>query len=154
MVTDTYGIPAYKEVNPSVFACVTFPFLFGMMFGDMGHGGLLFLFAAYLTLFEPMLRTGLLKSALELRYILLLMGWFAFFCGFMYNDFVSIPINFWDSCYDYATGHLKPGNKQCVYPAGVDPVWYLSKQEITFSNSMKMKMAVIFGVAHMTLAIL
>jgi V-type H+-transporting ATPase subunit a len=42
-ITDTYGIPMYKEVNPSVFSCVTFPFLFGMMFGDICHGAVLFL---------------------------------------------------------------------------------------------------------------
>jgi V-type H+-transporting ATPase subunit a len=33
----------YKEVNPAVFAIVTFPFLFGVMFGDIGHGLLLLL---------------------------------------------------------------------------------------------------------------
>jgi len=35
----------YKEINPAVFAQVSFPFLFGVMFGDMGHGFLLFVFA-------------------------------------------------------------------------------------------------------------
>jgi V-type H+-transporting ATPase subunit a len=46
----TYGTPNYKEVNPTVFNIVTFPFLFGIMFGDIGHGGLLFLFGIYLCL--------------------------------------------------------------------------------------------------------
>lgn len=53
---NTYGIPTYKEVNPSVFACVTFPFLFGIMFGDMGHGLVLFLVGAFLCLFEGIIR--------------------------------------------------------------------------------------------------
>jgi V-type H+-transporting ATPase subunit a len=154
LITDTYGIPTYKEINPSIFSCVTFPFLFGMMFGDMGHGGLLFIFASFLVLAEPWLRGGAMKGALFLRYILLLMGFFAFFCGFMYNDFISIPIHFWESCYDFETGHKRPGNEECIYPAGVDPIWRQSHQEISFNNSMKMKMAVIYGVAHMTLAII
>jgi V-type H+-transporting ATPase subunit a len=41
-IVNTYGIPMYKEVNPAVFAIVSFPFLFGVMFGDLGHGTLLF----------------------------------------------------------------------------------------------------------------
>ena len=40
-----------------------------------------------------------------------------------------------------------------MYPAGVDPAWYLSTQELTFANSMKMKISVIFGVAQMGLGI-
>ena len=152
-IVDTYGVPSYKEINPAIYACVTFPFLFGMMFGDMGHGGTLFLFSAFLVMFEPKLRGGALNDFLYLRYILLLMGFFAFYCGFMYNDFVSIPIHFFESCYNIKTGNKLPGNKYCVYPAGIDTIWAISNQEITFSNSLKMKMAVIFGVAHMSLGI-
>ena len=37
-VVDTYGVPSYKECNPAVFTLVTFPFQFGIMFGDLGHG--------------------------------------------------------------------------------------------------------------------
>ena len=37
-VVDTYGVPSYKECNPAVFTLVTFPFQFGIMFGDFGHG--------------------------------------------------------------------------------------------------------------------
>jgi V-type H+-transporting ATPase subunit a len=48
-ITDAYGVPRYGEINPSLFSCVSFPFLFGIMFGDIGHGGLLLIFALYLT---------------------------------------------------------------------------------------------------------
>ena len=41
----------------------------------------------------------------------------------------------------------------CVYPIGVDPVWYISVQEISYLNSIKMKISVIFGVLHMSLGI-
>ena len=57
-------MPSYKEVNPAIYAGVTFPFLFGMMFGDMGHGGLLFLFAAGIVWFEPILRRTSVKDFL------------------------------------------------------------------------------------------
>lgn len=42
----------------------------------------------------------------------------------------------------------------CVYPFGLDYTWYKSTNIIDFMNSLKMKMAVIFGIAHMTLGIL
>jgi V-type H+-transporting ATPase subunit a len=84
------------------------------------------------------------------------MGFFATFCGFCYNDYTSVPIYlFGDSCYTFTEGEpiadLKP---DCVYPIGVDPAWFLSVQELTFMNSLKMKMAVIFGVAQMSLGII
>ena len=40
------------QANPALFACVTFPFLFGVMFGDVGHGTLLFLMALTMVTFE------------------------------------------------------------------------------------------------------
>ena len=35
---NTYGIPRYREANPALFTAATFPFLFGVMYGDIGHG--------------------------------------------------------------------------------------------------------------------
>lgn len=55
-IVNTYGIPTYKEVNPSVFAIVTFPFLFGVMFGDIGHGFVLFLIGSTLCLTADLIR--------------------------------------------------------------------------------------------------
>ena len=97
----TYGTPDYKEVNPTTFNIVTYPFLFGIMFGDIGHGGLLFAFAIFLCLKKD----SILKNhrelffLLKIRYLLLLMGFYAFFCGFIYNDMMSIPLNLFGSCY-------------------------------------------------------
>lgn len=33
-----YGIPSYKEVDPTFFFALSFLFMFGVMFGDVGHG--------------------------------------------------------------------------------------------------------------------
>jgi V-type H+-transporting ATPase subunit a len=101
-IVNTYGTPRYQEINPSLFNIVTFPFLFGVMFGDIGHGLMLFLFGSYLILNSENINKGnnvLLKTFSKARYLLFLMGFFAFYCGWMYNDFLSIPLDLFGSCY-------------------------------------------------------
>jgi V/A-type H+-transporting ATPase subunit I len=45
-----YGTPSYREVEPTAFFALSFLLMFGMMFGDLGHG--LVLFAAGYCLFR------------------------------------------------------------------------------------------------------
>ncbi|WP_028583755.1 V-type ATP synthase subunit I [Desulfogranum mediterraneum] len=40
-LTILYATPSYEEVEPTAFLAITFLLLFGLMFGDVGHGGLL-----------------------------------------------------------------------------------------------------------------
>ena len=81
-----------------------------------------------------------------------MMGFFAFYCGWIYNDFMSIPTNLWGSCYEPVEPD-NPDNHEhekmdpdCVYFFGIDPRWYNSSNELTYMNSYKMKLAVIAGV--------
>jgi V-type H+-transporting ATPase subunit a len=103
VIVDTYGIPNYKEVNPTVFTIISFPFLFGVMFGDIGHGSLLLIVASLITIFGE--GNAALKPVYGSRYLLLMMGFFSLFCGIMYNDFMSIPLDIAGTCYsDSADG--------------------------------------------------
>lgn len=104
----------YKEINPAVFAMVTFPFLYGVMYGDAGHGGMLFAVGILLTLFDFKIRHagGLGAGASAIRYLILLMGLFAFYIGFIYNEWFAIPMNIFPSCYD---------DKVTVLSANYDP---------------------------------
>jgi V/A-type H+/Na+-transporting ATPase subunit I len=50
---ETYGTMPYADVDPTVLAAVAYVLMFGMMFGDAGHGVLLLLVAAALRAGRP-----------------------------------------------------------------------------------------------------
>lgn len=152
-IVDTYGVPRYREINPTLFNIVTFPFLFAVMFGDIGHGLLLFLGALYLVLNkDDLAKNPDLKPLLKAKWLFLMMGFFAFYVGWIYNDFLSIPIGLFGSCWTNK-GHGVVRNLDCTYPFGMDPKWYVSSNELTYFNSFKMKFAVIIGVTQMMFGI-
>ena len=43
-----YGLPCYNELDPTPFVAITYTILFGVMFGDIGQGAILFLLGMYL----------------------------------------------------------------------------------------------------------
>jgi len=51
-IIDAYGVADYREVNPGPFAIITFPFIFAVMFGDLGHGFLMLIAGLYLVINE------------------------------------------------------------------------------------------------------
>ncbi len=38
MLVSTYGLPNYQELEPTFFVALSYMVMFGMMFGDAGHG--------------------------------------------------------------------------------------------------------------------
>jgi V-type H+-transporting ATPase subunit a len=163
---NTYGIPRYREANPALFTAATFPFFFGVMYGDIGHGSILSMAALYLILTESKARSRgmdeMLAGLYSARYMLFAMGLMAVYAGFIYNDYFALGLNLLGSRYEF-TEHVEGakatyqgtyGDSATVYPFGVDPAWKLSGNELLFYNSMKMKMSVILGIFHMTFGIL
>jgi V/A-type H+-transporting ATPase subunit I len=77
-----YGTPSYEELEPTAFFAVSFLVMFGLMFGDVGHG--LVLFVAGYCLFRWIPR--------YLDYGILLMegGAAAGLFGFLYGSFFGI----------------------------------------------------------------
>ena len=114
------------------------------MYGDIAHGSILFLLDI-----SSFFRKKNHKNSRDFnnlnsaKYLITLMGFFSVYSGFIYNDFMSLPLNFFGSCWE---GGENPTQK-CTYIFGVDPVWKSSNNQLTFYNSLKMKMAVVLGVS-------
>ncbi|KAL4701250.1 hypothetical protein H8959_015254 [Pygathrix nigripes] len=196
-IVDAYGVGSYREVNPALFTIITFPFLFAVMFGDFGHGFVMFLFALLLVLNENHPRLNQSQEIMRMffngRYILLLTGLFSVYTGLIYNDCFSKSVNLFGSGWNvsamYTSSHPPAEHKKMVlwnlltllfvtatavvrhnsilqldpsvpgvfrgpYPLGIDPIWNLATNRLTFLNSFKMKMSVILGIIHMTFGVI
>jgi len=165
-VINTYGIPNYGSANPACVTTVTFPFIFGMMYGDIGHGLLLTCIGAMLCMFSGQFKYGSLAPLHEARFLVLQLGMFATFAGFMYNDFFGMTsFQLFESRYEcvapctHGEGGWTPiegfdttneGNGFGPYPFGIDWAWHGSSNELLYVNSLKMKLSVLMGVIQMT----
>ncbi|KAJ8286096.1 hypothetical protein GJAV_G00034500 [Gymnothorax javanicus] len=173
-IVEAYGVGNYREVNPAPYTIITFPFLFAVMFGDLGHGVIMSLFALWMVLYEndrklKRTRNEIWNTFFEGRYIILMMGLFSVYTGLIYNDCFSKSLNIFGSGWsvkamftqnhwaartlrDNAFLTLDPnvtGVFNGPYPLGIDPIWNLASNRLTFLNSYKMKMSIILGIIHM-----
>lgn len=92
---------------------VTFPFIFGVMYGDVGHGTLVLLFALWLCANSESLKHSQ-PGLYGVRYMLVLMGFFATYAGFLYNDMFSLGMNLFGS--RWATDASETDAIQNYYP--------------------------------------
>jgi len=63
-----YGVPRYSEIEPTLFAAISFVIMFGLMFGDLGHGLLLALGGVLI------MRRSKAKSTKDMGFIILVAG--------------------------------------------------------------------------------
>lgn len=156
-ICDAYSIPAYQEANPCLLTIVTFPLMFAIMFGDLGHGLILFLISLYLVFNEKSLlelkKNEVLNIVYNGRYVLLLMGFFSIFMGLLYNDVFSKPMSIFTSGWSWenkiGTADQISAKNVGVYIFGIDPAWHGSQNSLIFLNSYKMKLSIIVGFFHM-----
>uniref|UniRef100_A0A8C1W0V0 V-type proton ATPase subunit a n=1 Tax=Cyprinus carpio TaxID=7962 RepID=A0A8C1W0V0_CYPCA len=177
-IVEAYGVGDYREASPAPYTIITFPFLFAVMFGDLGHGSVMTLFALWMVLTEKdhkRRRPGneIWTTFFDGRYIILMMGLFSIYTGLIYNDCFSKSLNIFGSAWSVkamftqqewtnetlqtnALLTLDPnvsGVFSGPYPLGIDPIWNMAVNRLTFLNSYKMKMSVIIGVIHMTFGV-
>ena len=160
-IVNAYGTATYQEVNPAIPVIVTFPFLFAVMFGDLGHATIMLCASLAMIYWEKPLK----KVTFELfamvyygRYIALVMSVFSIYTGLIYNDVFSKSMTLFESSWKWnpppdwrpgqPVGAELRGNYR--YPFGVDWRWHGAENDLLFTNSYKMKMSIILGWAHMT----
>ncbi|XP_078278012.1 V-type proton ATPase 116 kDa subunit a 2-like [Rhinoraja longicauda] len=178
-IVDAYGVGNYQEINPGLYTIITFPFLFAVMFGDFGHGLIMTVFALWMVLSEnnPKLRrtrNEIWNTFFDGRYIILMMGIFSLYTGLIYNDCFSKSFNIFGSGWSVKNMFVNEsrmvtevrrsqflsldpnvsGVFKGPYPFGIDPVWNLASNRLSFLNSFKMKMSVILGITHMTFGVI
>ena len=71
-----YGLPCYNEIDPTIFVALTYTFIFGIMFGDVGQGLLLVIGGFLLYKFKKMDLAAIIGTA----------GIFSTIFGFMFGS--------------------------------------------------------------------
>jgi len=90
ILVKTYGLPSNKEIDPTVFFALSFPIIFGMMFGDIGHGLLMLTFGLLLHWVRRRIKrepTGFLSYIFNAAPLMVICAPSSVFFGFLYGEF-------------------------------------------------------------------
>ena len=85
MLVTGYGLPTYRELEPTLLFAVTYVIMFGMMFGDVGHGAVLVALALYL------LFRGKSQEIRDGGLLVLVLGLASMVFGVVYGSYFGIP---------------------------------------------------------------
>ena len=80
MYVKMYGLPDYHEIDPTIFVALTYSFIFGAMFGDVGQGLLLAIGGFLLYRIKHMNLAAIIGTA----------GIFSTFFGFMFGSIFGL----------------------------------------------------------------
>ncbi|MHA1820412.1 MAG: V-type ATPase 116kDa subunit family protein [Promethearchaeota archaeon] len=88
VLTDLYGTTNYSEIDPTFIMAFSFPILFGLMFGDIGHGLVLF-FVGLFGYFKY--KNTDKKGSRDLSIIISISGLSSIFTGLLFGEFFGEP---------------------------------------------------------------
>ena len=145
-----YGFPNYHELDPTVITLITFPVLFGLMFGDVGHGLILLIGGLLLNkIWDKFNLKGEIWDPIRQgRNLIVACGITATFFGFMYGELFG-PTN-----YEYIRHAVEHGG--VVPPAwysqltGLEgPIWFSPTENLIYF----FEVALFVGMIHLTFGI-
>ncbi len=84
MLVSTYGLPTYGELEPTLFVALSYVVMFGLMFGDAGHGFVLAAFGVVA------LMVGRAEKIRDIGVLLLFGGTSSMIFGIVYGSYFGI----------------------------------------------------------------
>jgi V/A-type H+-transporting ATPase subunit I len=132
LITEAQGAPGGHEVDPTPLISFVFPVFFGMMFGDLGHG-------VVLTLFALLIRQRSTGNLRNWGNIFLAAGVSASIFGILFGEVFGFPLHSYVPIPPLVEIVNRPvGANATLDPGGVAIVLVVS---------------ILIGIAHMTTAI-
>lgn len=107
-LTNAFGLPNHTEIDPTWFMALGFPIIFGLMFGDVGHG-ILLLFFAMLGMIAKRRKVDageMVNYFIQGSGLIAVIAIFSIFFGVLYGEFLGIDI----------TGFYYYIGEEAVYP--------------------------------------
>jgi V/A-type H+-transporting ATPase subunit I len=173
-LTTAFGVPNHRELDPTFFMALGFPIMFGLMFGDLGHGLLLFFFALLGMIGR---RRGMDLGELGNYFLkgsglIAMCAVFSIFFGLLYGEFFGFSIihtAFYQGMRISTFGVVMRGflfnlfrffdfDAGITYIATSDasghdtPIWF-SAFESTEETWVLFVLSIIIGVIHLSIAI-
>ena len=135
-ITKLYGVPAYSEIDPTPFLAITFPLLFGLMFGDIGHGIILVISGLVGAI---VFKDKKSRDFLNFCWIILYCGIGSLLVGFLYGEFFGMEDI---ALFGTVFLHLKPITI---------PIFNITLYNPLNNIMAVFKFAVLIGVLHINL---
>ena len=140
-----FGLPNYHEIDPTIITVITFPIIFGLMFGDMGHGLVLLIGGLLIKpIFDKYKIRGEMWDALyQGRNLIIACGIASTIIGFLYGEFFG-PTT--------AIHHETPNWYTMI--TGLEHAPWFSPSEAPHGVLKLLKIAIIVGIAQITFGII